>query len=176
VVRALYAWREEAAEQSNRPTRAVVRDDLLVEIARRNPTKERDLQVVRGLPHRDLRAIMEVVNQARALPPEQCPKQLDRDQDPPQVTLVGNVLSAVLGDLAIRLGLAPGLIASGQDLKQLVRARRSGAEIPADSILTQGWRAEHVLPELTSVLDGTRLLRVADVRADAPFAYEDRSD
>ena len=39
VVRALYAWREEAASQSNRPTRAIVRDDLLVEIARRNPAE-----------------------------------------------------------------------------------------------------------------------------------------
>jgi ribonuclease D len=176
VVRALYAWREEAAEETNRPTRAVVRDDLLVEIARRNPTKERELQVVRGLPHRDLRAIIEVVNQARQLPPEQCPKPMDRDQDPPQVTLVGNVLSAVLGDLAIRLSVSQSLIASGQDVKQLVRSRRSRTTLPSDSILTSGWRAAHVLPELTAILDGKRMLRVADVRAEAPFAYEDNSD
>ncbi len=174
VVRALYAWREEAAEQTNRPTRAIVRDDLLAEIARRNPAKERDLSVVRGLPHRDLRAIVEVVNAARELPPEQCPKTVDRDQDPPQVTLVGNVLSAVLGDLAIRLGIAPNLVASGQDLKQLVRARRSGTAV-ADCLLTGGWRAAHVLPELAAVLDGKRLLRVANIRAEAPFAYEDKA-
>src|SRR5229473_2988419 len=37
VVRDLYAWREEAAELTNRPTRAIIRDDLIVEIARRNP-------------------------------------------------------------------------------------------------------------------------------------------
>jgi ribonuclease D len=174
VVRALYAWREEAAELTNRPTRAIIRDDLIVEIARRNPAKERDLQVVRGLPHRDLRAILEVVHQARELPPEQCPKPLDRDQDPPQVTLVGNVLSAVLGDLAIRLGVAGNLIASGQDVKQLVRCKRGRTPIPRDCILTQGWRAAQVLPELNAILDGKRLLRVADVRGDAPFAYEDK--
>jgi len=176
VVRALYAWREEAAEQTNRPTRAIVRDDLLVEIARRNPAKERDLQVVRGLPHRDLRAIMEVVHQARELPLEQCPKPLDRDQDPPQVTLVGNILSAVLGDLAIRMSIAPGLIASGQDMKQLVRSKRAGTPVPADSLLTSGWRQAHVLPELMAVLEGKRLLQVADVLADAPFAYRERAD
>ncbi len=173
VVRALYAWREEAAEQTNRPTRAIVRDDLLVEIARRNPAKERDLQVVRGLPHRDLRAIMEVVHQARELPLEQCPKPLDRDQDPPQVALVGNVLSAVLGDLAIRMSIAPGLVASGQDMKQLVRSKRAGTPVPADCLLTSGWRRAHVLPELTAVLEGKRLLQVADVLADAPFAYQE---
>jgi ribonuclease D len=101
---------------------------------------------------------------------------MDRDQDPPQVTLVGNVLSAVLGDLAMRLGVAQNLIASGQDVKQLVRARRSRTTLPSDSILTSGWRAAHVLPELTAILDGKRMLRVADVRAEAPFAYEDNSD
>ena len=176
VVRALYAWREEAAEETNRPTRAVVRDDLLVEIARRNPTKERDLHVVRGLPHRDLHAIIEVVAQARELPPEQWPKIVDRDQDPPQITLVGSVLSAVLGDLSLRLSVAPNLIANGQDLKQLVRAKRSRAAIPADCILTTGWRAAHVLPELMAILEGKRLLQVADVRANTPFAYEDKRE
>jgi ribonuclease D len=173
VVRAVYAWREEVAEETNRPARAIVRDDLIVEIARRNPIKERDLQVVRGLRHRDLHAILEVVNQARQLPPEQCPKVIDRDQDPPQVTLVGNVLSAVLGDLAIRLCVAQSLIASGQDVKQLVRAKRSGTPVPADCVLTMGWRAAHVLPELTAILDGKRTVRVADLRGPTPFGYED---
>jgi len=173
VVRALYAWREEMAEQSNRPTRAIIRDDLVVEIARRSPTKERDLQVVRGLPHRDLRAIVAVVQHARDLPIEQCPKQADREQDPPQVALVSNVLSAVLGDMAARLHLAPNLVASGQDLKQLVRARRNGTAILADCLLAQGWRGEHVLPDLAAILEGKRMLRIADVTADAPFCYED---
>jgi ribonuclease D len=98
---------------------------------------------------------------------------MDRDQDPTQVTLVGNVLSAVLGDLAIRLGVAQNLIASGQDVKQLVRAKRSHTSVPPDCILAAGWRAAHVLPELMAILEGKRLLRVADVRGDAPFAYED---
>ena len=61
AVRALYHWREETAAQTNRPARSIVRDDLIVEIARRNPTQERDLQVVRGLPKRDLEAIVETV-------------------------------------------------------------------------------------------------------------------
>src|SRR5262245_14904637 len=58
VVRDLFAWREEVAERTNRPPRTIVRDDLLIEIARRNPTKERDLHVIRGLPRRDLPAVV----------------------------------------------------------------------------------------------------------------------
>src|SRR5262249_2833511 len=73
VVRELYTWREATAARTNRPARTIVRDDLLVEIARRNPSRERDLHVIRGLPRRDLPAILEAGGRARALPPEPCP-------------------------------------------------------------------------------------------------------
>jgi ribonuclease D len=173
VARALYDWREAAAARSNRPTRAIVRDDLIVEIARRNPTRERDLQVMRGLPRRDLEAILRTVAEARALPAEQWPTLAEREQDPPQVALVAAVLTAVLGDLCARLRLAPNLVSSNHDVKLLVRARLTGAALPADLPLTQGWRAAHILPELLAVLDGRRLLRIADVKAEAPFALVD---
>jgi ribonuclease D len=171
VVRAIYTWREETAARLNRPARTVVRDDLIIEIARRNPTRERDLLTVRGLPKRDLEAIVRVVTTARELPLEECPDPAERDQDPPQVLLTASLLTAVLGDVCARMRLAPNLAASSQDVKRLVRARFAGAPPPEDSALTQGWRAEHLLPELSAVLEGRRAVSVADVRAEAPFAY-----
>jgi ribonuclease D len=174
VVRELYTWREATAARTNRPARTIVRDDLLVEIARRNPSRERDLQVIRGLPRRDLEAILQAVERARAIPLEQCPPVAEREMDPPQVGLVSNVLNAVLGDLCARRQLAANLVASNQDIKLLVRARLQGGPLPPESLLTRGWRAEYVLPELLAVLEGRRQLRVADLMAEAPFAFEDR--
>jgi ribonuclease D len=171
VVRELYAWREAEAARLNRPPRTVVRDDLLVEIARRSPTRERDLQVVRGLPRRNLAAIVQAVERARALPLAECPEVTEREQELPQAPLLVHLLSAVFGDLCGRLRLAPNLVASGQDLKQLVRAWLQAASLPEESLLTQGWRAAHILPELRAVLEGRRSVRVADVSAAAPFAY-----
>jgi ribonuclease D len=173
MVRALFNWREEAAARANRPARTIVRDDLLVEIARRNPQRERDLHPIRGLPRRDLPAIVQAVEAARALPLEQCPRVAEREQDPPQVGLVANVLQAVLGDLCARRSLAPSLVATVHDVKLLVRARLQGLPPPAESLLTQGWRGRHVLPDLLAVLEGRRRLRIADVRAEAPFVVED---
>jgi ribonuclease D len=169
VVRELFHWREETAARTNRTTRSLIRDDLIIEIARRNPTKPRDLQVVRGLPRRDLDAIVQVVERARLLPPEQCPDVLERDQDSPQVTWIVNLLMAVLGDFCVRHKLAASLVASTQDVKQLVRAQLQNT--PATGPLTRGWRAEHILPELRAILDGQRFLRVRDVHADAPFEF-----
>ena len=48
VVRELHAWREEKAYEKNRPVRSIVRDDLLVDVARRNPKTEHDLEAMRG--------------------------------------------------------------------------------------------------------------------------------
>src|SRR5262249_40840535 len=171
VVRALHAWREERAATTNRPARTIIRDDLIVEIARRNPRSERDLHVVRGLAKRDVQSILEVVETARALTREQSPAPAEREQDPPQAGWLAGVLAAVLGDFCVRKRLAANLVATSQDVKLLVRARMAGAPLPAESLLTQGWRARHVLPDLLTVLDGKRSLRVADARADAPFAF-----
>jgi ribonuclease D len=177
IVRELYAWREEMAARCNRPARTIVRDDLLIEIARRNPTRERDLHVVRGLPRRDLEVILKAVERARALAPEDCPIMADREQDPPQVTWMSNVLTAALGDLCVRQHLAPNLVASTQDVKLLVRARVQGVPHPAESLLTRGWRARHILPHLEALLDGRRALRIANVNAEAPFDFgEDVND
>jgi ribonuclease D len=176
IVRALYTWREETAAKTNRPTRAIIHDDLIVEIARRNPARERDLQVVRGLPRRDLDAILQTVAEARRLPIEDCPAVHGRELDPPQVGRVGTVLSAVLGDVCARRSLAANLVASNNDVKLLVRARLAEQPLPSESLLTAGWRRMHILPDLLAVLEGRRLLRIADVKADAPFDYAESTN
>lgn len=174
VVRALYQWRNETAARSNRPARAIVRDDLLIEIARRSPGRARDLQVIRGLPHRYLAAIVEVINAAQALPLEECPDLPQREQDPPQMVLITNVLTAVLGDLSTKDQLAPNLVATSHDLRLLVRSRLQGDPLPMGSLLCQGWRSRQVLPEMLAVLEGRRTVRIADVTAEAPLVVEER--
>lgn len=172
LVRALYQWREETAARLNRPARSLCRDDLIVEIARRNPSRERDLQVIRGLPRRDLGAILQVLEQARTIPLAQCPAAADREQDPPQAALVTNVVGAVLGDWCARQHLAPNLVANNSDLKLLVRSQIRGVPFSAESLLAQGWRAAHVLPELRAILEGQATLQVTNPRAASPFTIQ----
>jgi len=131
---------------------------------------------MRGLPKRDLVAIVEVIEQVRGLPPEELPLAADREQDPTPVTLAASVLSAVLGDLCAKMRLAQNLVANNNDVKALVRSRFAGVPLPDDSLLTRGWRGEHLLPELLALLDGRRVLRIADLRAEGPFTYGDVSE
>jgi ribonuclease D len=172
VVRDLYYWREERASRQNRPARTVVRDDLLVEIARRSPKEEHDLEVMRGVQKKEIPEILRVVREARALPPDQYPTAVPRDNDPSQVALVTGLLNAVLGDFCARTELAPGLVCNTADVRQLVRCERLGQRLPDANPLAGGWRAEFVLPELKAMLEGHRSIRIASLNRDAPFAVE----
>ena len=49
VVRALYQWRNQEGSTRNRPVRRILRDDLIIELARRRPTTEHDLLACRDL-------------------------------------------------------------------------------------------------------------------------------
>src|SRR5262249_40270434 len=102
-----------------------------------------------------------------------CPQPAERDQDPLQVGLVSNVLMAVLVDLCIREKLAANLAASTTDVRLLVKARFQGTPPIGALLLGQGWRGRFLLPRLTEFLDGKRSLRVADLTAEAPFAFGD---
>jgi ribonuclease D len=172
AVRELFLWREELALRTNRPPRTLLRDDLLVEVVRRHPTSEKDLQSIRGLARRDLSGIMTVLERARKIPTEDMPELVDRVQDPPKVALVAGVLQAVMGDVAGRRQVAGNLIANGADMRELVRTRLQSEPLPHHSPFSTGWRAKHILPELLQVLDGKRSIRVTDLQAEMPFSVE----
>src|SRR5262249_35043267 len=58
VVRELYAWREAKAATTNRPARTIVRDDLIVEIARRNPHPQPHPPLLPALPNPHFQALL----------------------------------------------------------------------------------------------------------------------
>jgi len=170
IARELFLWREGFGERVNRPARQLLRDDLLAEIARRAPVRREELAAFRGVPARELDAILEAVRRAKALAPADHPEPEARENDPPHVLMLGAFLGVVLADWCIRNRLAANLVASSAELKALVRSRverESSPQIP----LTRGWRAEIVLPELNAILDGARAVRVENLRAAAPLDF-----
>ena len=170
IARELFAWRERFAERVNRPVRHLLRDDLLAELAKRAPAKYEDLAAYRGLPRGEVDAILEAIHTAKALPADQCPEPEARENDPPHVLLLGSLLGVVLADWCTRNKLAANLVASGSDLKAVVRSRVFREPLP-DIPLTRGWRAAVVMRELEGILDGTTAIRVENIRAAAPLEF-----
>ena len=172
VAREIYFWREEYAERVDRPARTILRDDLLAEIARRAPTRIEDLRALRGFSTSMGEPILEAVRRGRELPQSQWPSLIERENDSPNVSMLASLLGVVLSNLCAKKELAPSLTATGQDLKTVVRSRVSREPLPEIG-LTRGWRAEAVLPELLSVLDGEMAVRVEKPRSPAPLGYAD---
>ena len=172
LAREMFAAREAIAAQMNRPPRVLVRDDLIVEIARRNPKSSQEVQSMRGMAKRFIGPMWDAIEKARSLPSDQWPHVEDREQDPAQVGLIVNVLGAILNDFCGKEKLAIGLTATTSDLKELVRAKMRKEPVSESNLLMMGWRKQHVLPMLLDVLDGKRTVRISDVHAESPFTLE----
>jgi ribonuclease D len=168
IARELYSWRDRFAERINRPPRHLLRDDVLAELSRRGPSKTEDLSAYRGVPRAELEPIVEAIRKAKSLPLDQCPEAESRENDPPPIIMLGNLLGVVLADWSARNKLAANLVASGSDLKAIVRSRIY-RQPPPDIPLTQGWRAAAILGELEGILNGTKVLRVASPGSATPL-------
>jgi ribonuclease D len=172
MVREIFLAREAIAAEMNRPPRVLVRDDLIVEVARRNPKSPNEIQVMRGMAKRFVQPIWDAIERARKLPSDQLPSVVEREQDPPQVALIVNILAAILNDFCAREKLAVGLTANMGDLKELVRTKMANEPLPETNLLMKDWRKEYVLPILNDVLAGKRSVRMTNLQADSPFTLE----
>ena len=78
IVRELWAWRDSEAERRDCPVRRVLRDDLIVELARRRSVDPKQIRAIRGMERSDLaRTIPDVaaaIGRALALPDSACPR------------------------------------------------------------------------------------------------------
>lgn len=178
VVRELWRWREQVAELRNFPPRRILRDDLIVELARRQVADIQRMQTVRGLERGDLRkhlpAIAACIEQALAeeivLPRSQ------RKEWPHQLNLLGQFLTTALSSLCRSVELAPALVGTAQDVRDLV-AHRLGFwdESVGPPLLAQGWRAEVIGHLIDELLAGNLAIHIHDPLADEPLAISPRN-
>ncbi|MBJ7329056.1 MAG: ribonuclease D [Solirubrobacteraceae bacterium] len=163
----LAAWREDTAREGDRPATSVLNDAALVEIAKRRPAGQRDLEQIRGVNEGALRrrgkAIIEAV--ARGLERDPIPNTPSRHiqpdaRDAPLIALA----EALIRTRAMDAELAYELIAARADLQRIVTAVRTGADTSpeecGDVRTLQGWRREVVGEELLELLTGRRELSV----------------
>jgi ribonuclease D len=177
VARRLVDWRREVARRTDRPIRQVLRDDLLVAIAKRQPTSKRDLEALRDYnrPHllRASQEILAVIADAQTVLPEDLPEPFERYDEGPGLAMVINLLSATLTRCAAQARVAPSLVGAQSDLKELVRWYLDGAPEGQRPELARGWRGEVCGQALVDVLAGRRSLRIVDPLAAVPVALDD---
>ncbi len=152
----LIAWREQWASEKNRPARALIRDDMLVEIARRRPRKAEDLAVMRGFPQarnpRIQKEILKLLEDTGRLPESELPQAERPREETPMAKVMLDVLSAVARAICHEEGVSYDLVGGTQRARELLdHLSGENGEVPA---LLRGWRAEFIGRRLVGVLQG----------------------
>jgi ribonuclease D len=180
IVRELWTWRDAEAARRDQPTRRILRDDLLIELAKRQTPDPKRIRAVRGMERGDLQRFLpkfaECVEAGLALDDRELPR-LPKKSSRPQLNLLGQFLSTALGSICRSAEVAPSLAGTAQDVRDLIawRLKLGGfapGEVPA---LAQGWRAEVVGQVIDQLLSGELAIRIGDPLADEPLTFDRRS-
>lgn len=178
IIRELFNWRDEVAQQKDQPARRVLRDDLLIELARRKPTNTQDLTATRDLNRKNmLKLAPELVKRiakAQDIPNDQLPQHIEspNTQQNQDEQVIGKLLGIALANRCAEINVAQSLVGTTSDLRHLVRSHVYKENSGEEPRLMAGWRAEVCGDLLTDVLDGKISMRVADPESDHPLHFE----
>jgi ribonuclease D len=167
VLRELAIWREEAAAQRNVPRMRVVADDVLVDLARRNPKSVDDLRQLRRLHHREIERgadeILAAVARGLACPPDDHPELPKVHDDDPELNVTVDLLATFVKYRAREKSIAPSYLGNKKQIAAFALAHRQ--KRPRDGHpLGSGWRYEMVGRDLEQFLDGNLALCVEEGR------------
>ena len=159
VLQALASWREQLAQDRDRPRGWLLRDDILIEIARHLPKSPAALGKIRGLPERTLQKhgtqLLALVTEAREQSPQPLPKKEFRQRLSPSQEALVDVMMAVVRLSGAENELNPAVLASRKQLEQLATGN-------TDIDALHGWRRQLVGERLQSLLDGRLTVSVVD--------------
>jgi len=162
VLRELAVWREAEARRRNVPRGRVMRDEVLLQLARHPPKSVNDLRGLRGVHSSDVDRhgghILTSITSALALPTSAWPEVPSERKPDPESTGIVELLQAVLKARAAEQGIAPTMLATSADLQTLVDAKqgRTALDVP----ILRGWRRQLAGDLLLQVLDGAVTIAV----------------
>jgi ribonuclease D len=161
VLQALAGWRETLAQQRDRPRGWILRDEVMLEMARHRPVSVEQLGRIRGLQEAFIRhngeQLIGLIAAAGSKPPAPLPDAGSRLQLTPAQDALVDVMSAVVRISGIEHALNPAVLATRKQLERLV----SG---DAEVEFMHGWRRKLVGERLQALLKGELSLSVQDGR------------
>jgi ribonuclease D len=165
VALVLVEWRQDLAEEVDRPPSSILPDHVLVEVARRQPDTRKALEEVRGMPGQTLqrwhRELLEAVARGHDAPdaPDLPDVEQGDSSDAPLIALG----QALVRQRAIEEKVAVDLVSTQSDIAAVVGSLRRDNGEPEVRTL-QGWRRELVGDELVKLLSGDCVVRVVGGR------------
>jgi ribonuclease D len=156
VLRALYQWRDATARAEDIPPRALLRDEILMDMAR-SPIKSRDAFArVKGLPRpvedRYAGDMLAVTTKVLASPPTDLPEIKNTDENPSDRFQI-DALYAAVQCLCFGKSMDPAVVTSRQQVADLYRRLRAHEDV-SDHPIMVGWRREAAGAPLMEMVRG----------------------
>ena len=178
IIRELWQWRDAEAQRRNCPARRILRDDLMAELAKGATDDVQRIRAIRGLNRRDterhLAALSAAIRRALELPDEACPQPLGRTANRLQFNLLGQFLATALASVCRAQQVAPSLVGSVEDVRELIAHHLASPTSAAPPALARGWRAEVVGRAIEDLIAGKMAIRVGDPASEQPLILEPR--
>ena len=156
VLRELAAWREETARMYNLSLGRILRDEVLLELARRPRTTLRELREIRGMQQSQVdqygQQLINLLDNDKLAP---CPTLKRNSCLPGALEPTVDFLALCLRSLAGARGISSGMVATRGDLAALILSGDK-ADIP----LMRGWRREAIGNALLATLQGQATARI----------------
>lgn len=176
VTRELWRWRESSALQRDQPARKILRDDLLVELARRGTSDHAKIRSIRGMNYGRIQKLLpeiaDTIQRGMKLPESKWPHRA-RKARIPNLGLLGQFLATALGVICREASIAPNLAASTEELRMVAAWRMGLIQLEETPRLFTGWRREVIAEKIDDVLEGTCSIRVVDPKSEQPLAISD---
>lgn len=141
VLASVSAWREQVAQETDKPRQRILKDDAIQEIAQQKPRSGEAIEKLRAVPSGFSRSrhgvgLVNAINAALADPAKYAPEvERQESSGPPPGALV-ELLKVLLKQVADDNDVAPRLIANAADVEKLAR------EAKPDIAALKGWRRE----------------------------------
>lgn len=162
ILRELAKWREEVAISRDIPRGWVIKDQSLIEIARRAPGSAGELKSVRGLAvkeaERSAQALLDAIARGKDGPPIESPKGPSRMAQTRARNLVG-LADAIVRSRSDAADIANELVTTRGEMESLLADVFDGGPDPARHRLMQGWRKDLVGDALVALAEGRVAVR-----------------
>lgn len=175
IVKGLWEWREQLAMTRNCHPRRVLRDDLIVELARRGHSQPKQIEAVRGLDFRNVRDLVPQIGQRIEAAIKGPPVPIDertRVRYPSSLEPLAQFLSTALASACHEESISSSLVGTAQGVRDFVAAHLG--LVPWEwAALSQGWRADLIGHRMQRLLRGELVLRIRDLTSESPISFED---
>ncbi|MGL4595748.1 MAG: ribonuclease D [Thermoguttaceae bacterium] len=173
IVREVWLWRDDWARNANIPASRLLRDDLIVEIAKQGDPNR--ISSIRGLQRSDMNRILPhltaAVQKGVKLSISECPEKID-SRTSSQYAVLTQFLFAALSAIGHQKHISQLLLGGPNDVRDWIASELG--EKPSNRIprLKEGWRAELIGSTLSDLLHGKRRLRLNSKKPENPIVFE----